>query len=129
MFTSSRLLTTLAIGLANAAVTQAESLLNLNADANTVTLSGFSAGGHFSCHMMTVLSGTIKGAGCAKGAAFTSEFGDFRNGDLPETISARAIDIIDALAATGDIDPLSNLANNAVIIMSGADDPVVPATN
>ena len=79
--------------------------------------------------MMTVLSGTIKGAGCAKGAAFTSEFGDFKNSDTAEIISEAAVDLIDELAADGDIDPVSNLVNNAVIIISGANDPVVPAKN
>ena len=44
-------------------------------------------------------------------------------------ISEEAIEIIDALAAAGDIDPVSNLVDNAVIIISGADDPVVPAKN
>ena len=37
--------------------------------------------------------------------------------------------MIDALAVAGEIDPVSNLAQNAVIIISGADDPVVPAKN
>ena len=37
--------------------------------------------------------------------------------------------MIDALAAAGEIDSVSNLAENAVIIISGADDPVVPAKN
>ena len=37
----------------------------LNADPNTVTISGASAGGAYSCHMQIVYSETIKGAGCS----------------------------------------------------------------
>ena len=84
MFTSTGLLNALAIGLTNAAVAQAlavyqestaEALKNLNADPNTVTVSGSSAGAWASCHMMIVMSGTFKGAGCSKGAPFMAKFG------------------------------------------------------
>ena len=54
-------------------------LTYLGADPDSVTMSGQSAGAHFSCHMMIVLSGTIKGAGCSKGGAFMSKYADLRN--------------------------------------------------
>ena len=50
---------------------------------------------------MTVMSGTIKGAGCSKGGPFMSGFGDFKNSDTAEMISTAAITEIDKLAAAG----------------------------
>jgi hypothetical protein len=93
-------------------------------------MSGHSAGGQFSCHMMTVLSGTIKGAGCSKSASFMTRPRDWKNAEpTAETMSAISITNIDALNAAGDIDPISNLENRAVIILSGADDPGLPPKN
>ena len=100
------------------------------ADPNKVTVSGQSAGGQFSCTIAIILSDTIKGAGCSKGGAFGSSYGDFRT----PTIEAQhfvdaAIADITALEAAGQIDPTSNLANRAVYILSGDDDASVPPHN
>ena len=48
------------------------SLVYLGADPDSVTMSGQSAGGHFSCHMMIVMSDAVKGVGCSKGGSFMS---------------------------------------------------------
>ena len=135
MFTSTGLLNALAIGLTNAAVAQAlavyqesttNPLENFNADPNTVTVSGYSAGGQFSCHLMTVMSETIKGAGCSKGGAFTIG----KDTDMSkDQIKNAAIKEINELALADHIDPVVNLEDNAVMIISGSNDPVVPAKN
>ena len=75
MYTSSKFL--VAVGSALASVgalglTEENKLLNLNADPDTVTISGHSRGGYMSCHMLSVLSDTIKGAGCSKAAPITT---------------------------------------------------------
>ena len=57
-----------------------------------------------------------------------TKFGDFKKYDA-EYYSKESIKEIDALASAGDIDPLSNLVDNAVMIISGTNDPVVPAEN
>jgi poly(3-hydroxybutyrate) depolymerase len=50
----------------------------LNADPDSVTVSGYSAGGSFANHLLIVMSDTVKGAGICKGGAFVSSFGDWR---------------------------------------------------
>ena len=66
--------TILAVG-ALAAMGQAlDSLPELSAKRDEVTISGHSAGGHFSCHLMWTNSSVWKGAGCSKGAGFGISF-------------------------------------------------------
>ena len=48
------------------------SLPDLKANPDTITVSGHSAGGHFSCMLQIILSETVKGAGCSKGGPFYS---------------------------------------------------------
>ena len=76
--------------------------------------------------MGIIYSGTIKGSGGAKGGAFMH---DKKNDWTADEIETRAVGFIEDLASNGDIDPTSNLANNAAIIISGANDPVVPKKN
>jgi len=38
-----------------------------------VTVSGFSAGGHYSATLITIMSSIIKGAGNSKGGAFDTD--------------------------------------------------------
>ena len=66
-----------------------------------------SAGAHFSCHLMIVMSDTFKGAGCAKGGAFMSRYAEFRDASTTrDTLKKEAMDTIDK---AGDrIDPVSN---------------------
>ena len=100
------------------------------ADPNKVTVSGQSAGGQFSCTIAIILSDTIKGAGCSKGGAFGSSYGDFRTAayDAQHFVDAAIADI-EALDEAGQIDPIENLADRAVYILSGDDDASVPPHN
>ena len=59
--------------------TESAALPDLKANSQEVTISGMSAGAHFSCHLMIVMSDTFKGAGCAKGGAFMSRYAEFRD--------------------------------------------------
>ena len=53
----------------------------LNADSDSITVSGYSAGGSFANHLLIVMSDTVKGAGICKGGAFVSWYGDWREPD------------------------------------------------
>ena len=97
---------------------QVQKLPYLNADPDTVTVSGHSAGAQYAAHLLTVLSGTFKGAGSSKGAAFMSKYGQFKSHDTDYHV-ANAIIAIRELHEAGDIDDISNLVNNAVCIISG----------
>ena len=76
-----------------------QSLAYLNADPDSITVSGHSAGGHYSQHLLIVMSDTIKGAGISKGAAFTAAFKDFKDpvGMPAEYFRDQAIAAIDDL--------------------------------
>ena len=78
-----------------------------------------------------LISNTIKGAGCSKGGPFMASFNDFRD---PARMPAKyfsdiAIENIEELAAANEIDPISNLPDRAVYIISGSKDPTVPPHN
>jgi hypothetical protein len=95
-----------------------------------------SAGGQFSCHLLLTLSDTFKGAGCAKGSAFGQWFGTVLEDLTPDEISERAIAELNGLNSQQLIDPLDNLSSEAsetidraVIIISGQNDPTIPARN
>ena len=75
--------------------TISDSLPALDADPDSVTISGMSAGAHNSCHLMILMSDTIKGAGCTKGGAFMWGYSEFRSDTTtPETILERSMPII-----------------------------------
>ena len=89
--------------------TEASALPSLQANADQVTISGMSSGAHNSCHMMILMSDTIKGAGCAKGGAFMSGFDEFKLTETTrESLSSRAQGFIEELEEDGKIDPTSN---------------------
>ena len=133
MFTSYKQSFAIGCVLANASLTQALevsaklqsdaetaiSLPYLNADPNSVTMSGYSAGAFFTHKMAFIFSGTVKGAGCAKGGAFMHR---------SKSSITDAIGFIDDLASgeEPDIDPTENIANNAAYIISGGLDPTDP---
>lgn len=78
-------------------------------------MSGFSAGGHYSTTLNIIWSSIFKGAGNSKGGAFdTDRFTD----DPKSKIIEDAIKIIDELATLSHIDPTSNLAENAAILIA-----------
>ena len=59
--------------------TVSDPLPALHAISDEVTISGMSAGAHNSCHLMILMSDTIKGAGCTKGGAFMWGYSEFRD--------------------------------------------------
>ena len=80
-----------------------------------MTVSGFSAGGHYSVTLNIIWSSIFKGAGNSKGGAFdTDRFTDMTTREIRDA----AIETIDALAARSHIDPTSNLAENAAILIA-----------
>ena len=56
-----------------------DSLPELSAIRNDLTVSGNSAGGHFSCHLMWTNSSFWRGAGCSKSGGFDMTLQDFKN--------------------------------------------------
>ena len=97
---------------------QVQMLPYLNADPDTVTVSGHSYGGQYATHLLTVLSGTFKGAGNLKGAAFLAKSKHYKTKDTDYHVE-KAVRAIRRLHEAGDIDDIGNLANNAVCIISG----------
>ena len=81
--------------------------------------------------MMTVYSSTIKGAGCSKVGPFNSDRSQYYNQNRfsPEIMKDNAVTLIDELNADGEIDPISNLEQRAVIIQSSPNDGYVPPKN
>ena len=111
---------------------EADPLPTLFANADQITVSGFSSGAHNSCHQMIVMSNTIKGAGCAKGGAFMWGYSEFsEESTTVESIKERSIPIIHDLNDEEKIDPISNFTDEkrAVILLSASDDRSVPAKN
>ena len=62
-----------------ATLTQADTLPSLFGKRDEATVSGHSAGGHFSCHLMWTASDTWKGAGCSKSGGFDMNLQDMKN--------------------------------------------------
>ena len=89
-------------------------------DPNSVTVSGHQEGATFACSLQIILSDTIKGAGCIKGAAFAFDPDNLADGETADDIADEALDLIDTIEA--DIDPLENLQDRAVFILSADDD-------
>ena len=99
----------------------------MNADANSVTISGHSAGCYMTDQMMIVHSESIKGAGLFQCWPFgmldmTSDIYTTSSEDIAQF----SINKIDTAEAAGEIDATSNLANNAVYIFSGTQDHECP---
>ena len=72
-----------------------------------MTVSGFNAGATFACMLQIILSDTIKGASCLKGAAFgvsSSQVSKVTEEDI-EDIVDEATSRIDELELQGLIDP------------------------
>ena len=63
-------LTSLLAGVATLVHGQTNQLEQLTGDIDTVTVSGWNTGATFACMIQVILSDTIQGAICHKGAAF-----------------------------------------------------------
>ena len=65
-----------------------------------------------------------------QGGPYGSQFADFSDdAKTAEVLKDEAVSLIDGYSASGDIDDTSNIANIAVVIVSGSDDTVVPPKN
>ena len=73
-----------------------ESLPELQAIRDEITVSGHSAGGHWSCHLMWTNSSLFKGAGCSKSGGFDMNLKDFKQ--LTEEM------IVDSIAELKELD-------------------------
>ena len=109
-----------------------------NADPKETTVSGISSGAFMAVQLGTAFSATIRGVGvvaggpfgCAQpsgfmpgGAIFTA-LGPCMKGD-PAPQLAPLIKQAEALAQTGDIDPLRNLSRQKIYVFHGYNDTVV----
>ena len=76
-----------------------------------------------------MLSDSFKGAGISKGATFDAKFWWLKTWTA-ETLSGHAIETINDLHSSGEIDDIANLQERAVYIISGGEaDDVVPPHN
>ena len=96
----------------------------LNADFNTVTVSGHSAGCQWSETMQLVYSGTIRGAALMQCGPYGTDLPDFHAAGA-STASLRATANSAAAAEISKIDPTSNLALRAAYIIKGTNDTTV----
>lgn len=93
-----------------------------DADADSITVSGFSGGAIVSVLMHVAYSETIKGAGISAGTAY----GDSVVG--PEWNVQKAVDLALANQAAGLIDDSANLKGAPVYMFTGTQDTVVNPT-
>eukprot|EP01062_Namystynia_karyoxenos_P075619 TRINITY_DN7314_c0_g1_i1.p1 TRINITY_DN7314_c0_g1~~TRINITY_DN7314_c0_g1_i1.p1 ORF type:complete len:426 (+),score=128.86 TRINITY_DN7314_c0_g1_i1:86-1363(+) len=108
----------------------ASKLGSYNVDPSSATVSGISAGGFFAVQAHVALSGTFGGAGivaggpyyCAQGALTTATTTCMSTGLVNDAALAK---YANAQAAAGKIDPLSNLADDKVVLWSGTKDHTV----
>ena len=101
-----------------------DSLPYLNAEANTVTFSGFSAGCFMSHQMSIIYPDEIAGVGlfCCWPYGTKAELN-------VADVSAASIALIEQAAADNKIGSTSDIANQAVYIWTGLDDITTPPEN
>ena len=119
----------MALGAIVALGSTSDPLPNLSANREDITVSGNSAGGKFSCHLMWTASDTWKGAGCNKSGIF--DVGVREGREHTEEMVVESIDKLLDLDDDELIDPLENLSSGkrAVIIISSSNDRTVPPTS
>ena len=104
------------------------SLPCMGADANTLTVSGHSAGCYMSERMLLIHSDIIRGAGLFQCWPYGTDYFTEVTSDSATASSLSTISIaaIDAAESAGEIAATSNLANNSVYIYSGSEDDITP---
>jgi poly(3-hydroxybutyrate) depolymerase len=115
----------------------ADPLPALGADAQTLTVSGISAGGYMAVQFHVAHSSVVTGAGvlaagpyfCAQGSVFTARFNCMTPGawtPLPaiDTLKAQT----ELLARAGAIDPIAHVGRARVWLFSGTRDRTVDAS-
>ncbi len=128
--------------LSGASILSAEvvSLPSYNVDINKTSVSGQSSGGFMAVQFHIAWSSIIKGAGviaggpyyCAQDSQITATnvctctgFGICRSGEAVEMVP-ELVRVTEENASAGAIDPVSNLSNDKVWMLSGSADSVVP---
>ena len=121
--------TLVTLGAIAALGSTSDPLPNLSANRDDITVSGNSAGGKFSCHLMWTASDTWKGAGCNKSGIFDVSVRDGRF--HTEEMVVESINKLLDLDEAGLIDPLANLSSGkrAVYIISSSNDLTVPPSS
>lgn len=105
--------------------TEANALPYLNANPDTITMSGHSAGCFMSQQMSIIHSETIKGVGLFTCWPYGTK-DDFKNSVTPLDMVAASTAAIEKAEADGKIEPTANIASQAVYIWSGAKDTITP---
>ena len=115
-------------------VSKAASLPSLGLNSSWVTVSGLSSGGYFAVQMHVAYSKTFSGVGVFAGGPFfcaglpPASVGVAQTACMvsPSLISVDSLVLVaHNTAATGTIDPLSNLKDDRVYVFSGTEDSVV----
>eukprot|EP01080_Neovahlkampfia_damariscottae_P007608 gene7608-11931_t len=112
-------------------VVSAQNLESYNVDKSSITLSGLSAGGYFSVQFQIAYSSLVKGVGViAGGPYYCSQFQILRA--LNECMVRPAGINIETLvkfakksASNGEIDPLSNVPNQKILVIHGNRDTTI----
>ena len=99
----------------------------MDADADSVTVSGFGAGCTMSELMMIVHSESIRGAGLFQCIPYGIKYDEteiFSEDATPEALADLSIERIDDARIAGEIDDTVHLERNAVYIMSGGPEDI-----
>ena len=102
-------------------------LAYLNANIDTVTFSGHSAGCQFSNTMLVIHSATIKGAGLMQCGPYSLDLPDYHKpGETKDDLVQRSMATLKANDQAGSIDSTENLKNAAIYLVDGTEDTTIP---
>jgi poly(3-hydroxybutyrate) depolymerase len=116
------------LGQATALSAEAARLPAMNADAEKVSVSGLSAGGFMAVQYAVAFSASTIGVGVVAGGPYNCAWASLRGISTCMQGSPRGEASYEAafgFAASGQVDPLDNLARQKVYLFSGARDAVV----
>ena len=127
----------LSLLLLSAGVGAAQPLPGLAASTDDVTVSGISSGGYMAVQFQVAYSGIVRGAGVVAGGPYYCAEGSLRRAlgncmtpsgnNLPPT-AGETLNTVRQLAESGRIDPVNNLQDDRVWLLSGGNDrTVLPA--
>ena len=106
-------------------------LPSFGAEADTITISGFSGGSATSTNLQTIYSDTIKGAGLLNGGPYGDLFWNKpehfnQPTDYAQQMARTSIQLAEKMQSQELIDNLENLKDAPVFILSGSIDDVYP---
>jgi len=127
----------LSLLLLSAGVGAAQPLPGLAASTDDVTVSGVSSGAYMAVQFQVAYSGIVRGAGVVAGGPYYCAQGSLRRAlgncmtpsgnNLPPT-AGETLNTVRQLAESGRIDPVSNLHDDRVWLLTGGNDrTVLPA--